>query len=222
MPQTNPTDPKDPDLPQASNSEDSDLIPATAPRRGRTRDEHSRDSIHAATRRLARTSGRYRDVSIEKIASEANASKATIYRWWDCKGDLIREACMLDQIAPPRGVSLHKDLKHLISQLGQVYSEAATAPVIAGAWAELVENRVNQPKETPEFLCPHFEQISAMLAEVFSNARVRGDWQGPFDAEAAYDALNGQILYRIIGRGHRFDEADVARLVEHALLAARP
>lgn len=196
-------------------------VPKQGTRRGRSRDEQSRESIHAATRKLALSSPRYRELSIERIASEANASKATIYRWWDSKADLVCEACLVEPISAAPGVSLEGDLNHLAREQVRVYQNAASAPVFAGAWAELVENRENSPERGEQVRCPQFEQTTAMLSQAFERARVRGEWQGPYNAEDAFDILSGQLLYLLIGRAAEVTDQRIDRIVQHMLLAAQ-
>ncbi len=101
-------------IPQSTSSSDRSVVSPKGPRRGRSRDQQSREAIYEATRKLAHIAPRYRELSIERIAAEANASKATIYRWWDSKADLIREACLVNRIEPAPGVSLREDLAHIV------------------------------------------------------------------------------------------------------------
>ncbi len=196
-------------------------VPTKGSRRGRSRDQQSRDSIYAATRKLALTSPRYRELSIERIASEANASKATIYRWWESKADLVCEACLVEPVAAAPGQSLEGDLDHVAREQVRIYQNAASAPVFAGAWAELVENRENSPENEEQVRCPQFEQTTALLSQAFERARARGEWKGPYNAEDAFDILSGQLLYLLIGRAEEVTDQRIHRIVQHMLLAAQ-
>ena len=202
---------------------DSGPLPIVPAKRGRSRDQQSRAAIHAATRQLAKFSSRYREVSIEKIAAEANASKATIYRWWDSKADLIRDACLLDPFTIPAENSLDANLRHLAEQWTQLYSQAMTRPVLAGTWADSVEANSQRARNgEPIQECPHMRESEALLEKVFRQAVSQGQWQGPYQVKAALAILQGQVFLRVVGEGQGFAEAEYDRLVEHALLAARP
>ncbi len=83
-----------------------------------------------------------------------------------------------------------------------------------------MENRANLPEGVSPTRCPHFEQLTGMLAYAFERATDRGEWQGDYRAEEAYDMLNGQLLYRIIGRREVITEAAIDKLVSHMLVAA--
>ena len=60
-------------------------------RTGRPRDADREDAILAATRALVAEIG-YERLTIEAVAARARASKATIYRRWPGKAELVAEA----------------------------------------------------------------------------------------------------------------------------------
>ncbi|SIS74820.1 TetR/AcrR family transcriptional regulator [Insolitispirillum peregrinum] len=62
---------------------------------GRPRCEETTKAILAATRKLFERSN-LRDMTIEAIAREAGVGKATIYRWWKTKNELVLDACFED------------------------------------------------------------------------------------------------------------------------------
>lgn len=65
------------------------LPPAEGP--GRPRDEGLRTRILHATNTLRQEKG-YGQMTIEGVAKRAECGKATIYRWWDGKPQLVSEA----------------------------------------------------------------------------------------------------------------------------------
>jgi len=59
---------------------------------GRPRSEQSRQAILRSTLNCLRQPGGFPDLSIEAVASDANVSKATVYRWWPTKAALVADA----------------------------------------------------------------------------------------------------------------------------------
>src|SRR4051794_26278049 len=66
-----------------------------ATKRGRPRDERSRQAILGATRDVLVEHG-YGALTIEGIARRAGVGRQTVYRWWPTKADVALEA-MNDQ-----------------------------------------------------------------------------------------------------------------------------
>lgn len=89
--------------------------------RGRAQDK-SRDSlIIKAALELLWEKG-YHCLTMTEIAARAGVSKATLYRRWTAKADLVTDAVeTLDLLSPPAypGTSLHDDLLALIGQVSR-------------------------------------------------------------------------------------------------------
>lgn len=104
------------------------LPPAT---RGRTQDRSRDDRLINATLELLAERG-YHGLTMTDVATRAGASKATLYRRWTTKADLVADA--VDTLSPavsPRypGTSLRDDLLALLEQAGNCdgRSEVVTA-----------------------------------------------------------------------------------------------
>ena len=203
-------------------SETHGVSPASPGVPGRKRSEQSREALLQAARDLSTSVDRYRDISIQAIAKRASSSKATIYRWWSSKAELIREACLCQPIEMPMGSTLHEDVTQAIHNQLEVMRSAASAPVFAGTWAELVENRKLAGKGGPLVDCPLSSQMHNILHAVFERARLRGEWHGPADLQAAYEALFGILFCRLVGQIRDFSDEEVQRLGHLVIEAARP
>ncbi|RYH07587.1 TetR/AcrR family transcriptional regulator [Tropicimonas sp. IMCC6043] len=101
---------------------------------GRPRSERSKAAIHAAVRKLLLKDG-YANLTIEAVAQEAGVSKATIYRWWKTKGELVLEASE-QEIAigsvPDTGGS-RADMDAAIGQLIDTFTRPLASIVIFAA-----------------------------------------------------------------------------------------
>ena len=189
---------------------------------GRKRSEQSREALLQAARELSKSVDRYRDISIQAIAKRASSSKATIYRWWASKAELIREACLTLSIEMPMEKTLHADVNQAIHNQLDIMRNAASAPVFAGTWAELVENRKLAKQPGPHTDCPLSNKMGEILSAVFERARQRGEWSGPANLHAAYETLFGVLFCRLVGQFRDFSDEEVSRLAHLVIEAARP
>lgn len=88
--------------------------------RGRAQDKSRDDLIIGATLELLGENG-YHGLTMTDVAARAGVSKATLYRRWTTKADLVADAvATLNPMDPPRypGTSLRDDLLALMEQAG--------------------------------------------------------------------------------------------------------
>lgn len=99
--------------------------------RGRTQDKSRDDVIISSTLELLSEKG-YNGLTMTDIAARAGVSKATLYRRWTAKADVVADAVgTLNPMVSPRypGTSLRDDLIALLEQVGNCdgNSEIVTA-----------------------------------------------------------------------------------------------
>jgi AcrR family transcriptional regulator len=97
---------------------------AAAPVKGRPRSEAVSQSILEAVLDLIAEHGTVTDVSVEGVAELSGVSKATIYRRWSSKEELIAAAFESIKAPVPEGIphtSLHDDLVFLGNNMRRVY-----------------------------------------------------------------------------------------------------
>ncbi len=191
-------------------------IPAPKPGRPRDRGVHRR--VVECTRQLARQGLSYRDISFDAVSREAGVAKTTLYRWWDSKAELIREACFLDQLKCPDTGSLSDDLEDLIRQEIAAQTGFTSRAIFSALIAELISIAEESEVEVP---CPYQMERCEMISEIFQNAIARGEWAGPVGVESTYEALFGMIFYPCIGRGKKLGAPSIQRLAAHMLSEAR-
>jgi len=88
--------------------------------RGRTQDKSRDDVIISATLELLGEKG-YHGLTMTDVAARAGVSKATLYRRWTAKADVVADAvATLNPMVPPQypGTSLRDDLLALMEQVG--------------------------------------------------------------------------------------------------------
>lgn len=88
--------------------------------RGRSQDRSRDDVIISATLELLGEKG-YHGLTMTDVAARAGVSKATLYRRWTAKADVVADAvATLNPMVPPQypGTSLRDDLLALMEQVG--------------------------------------------------------------------------------------------------------
>ncbi len=88
--------------------------------RGRSQDKSRDDVIISATLELLGEKG-YHGLTMTDLAARAGVSKATLYRRWTAKTDVVADAvATLNPMVPPQypGTSLRDDLLALMEQVG--------------------------------------------------------------------------------------------------------
>jgi AcrR family transcriptional regulator len=168
-------------------------------RGGRPRDP-SRDSvIRAAILRLLADVG-YGALTMDAVAAQAGVGKATIYRRWRTKEDLvvdtIAELHQIDAVQPDTG-SLEGDIRVLLHSL-----VAVVAGPLGAATLSLLSTVPHQPA----------------LAEAFRAGPI-GVWRAAFDDVWARAAERGEVRP---GTGSLAAEATSALLVQRWLLTGQP
>ncbi|MCW2780421.1 MAG: TetR/AcrR family transcriptional regulator [Marmoricola sp.] len=160
----------------------------------------------------------YDRFTMDAVARNAHASKATLYRRWESKPALVTEALVRAKNAPhvedhDTG-SLRSDLiatfcgNHGLSTqgtkvLGAVVTALSTDPEFAELFREM-------------FIAPKI----AVTARIYERARERGEIAGDVDLEIIGPALAGILLHRTFILGIPPDDATVERVVDNVILPA--
>jgi AcrR family transcriptional regulator len=158
----------------------------------------------------------YDNMSMDAVAARARASKATIYRAWPSKPELVMAAvvnCLGRTVEPPDTGSLRGDL---LAQLTMACDAAKgdDGAVIVGllsAAARNAELAETMHKQLYESKCALYESILA-------NARARGEVGEGADPDLLHELLSALILSRRLGRTGPMDDEFITRMVDRVLL----
>ncbi|HEX9343974.1 MAG TPA: TetR/AcrR family transcriptional regulator [Actinomycetota bacterium] len=199
--------------------------PGRGPGRPRSAEAHQR--ILDATLQLLGEQG-FGEMSVEAVATRAGVGKATIYRRWSSKEELVAAAIATlrpevrlidtgnvrdDLIAVAREILRFKkaqasnfnvDLSWLMPRLSM---ETAKHPELHEAYQR-------------EFVRPH----RRVITELIERAVARGELRDDLDPELLTDMLNGTFVYRAAIRCGLFQMDDdlIDRVIDLALEGARP
>jgi AcrR family transcriptional regulator len=170
-----------------------------APKRGRPRSEKARKAILEAAADLLLERG-LTAVSMDAVATRAEVSKATIYRWWPTKQTLALDALYHEWAAvPPPGDtgSLHGDLLSLLRPWARLASKRTYGRAIAALLTEAQTDPAFAQEYRARFVEPRRDQARA----IFRRAIKRGEIPASTKIEVALDLLYGPIYHRLL-HGH--------------------
>lgn len=161
----------------------------------------------------------YHKLTLDAVAREARASKATLYRRWESKPALVIDALIKAKDMPdpelPNTGTLRGDLigtfcgAHGIanSRATEVLGAVLTAVSTDDEFARLFRERFIAPK-------------LAVTEAIYAQAIGRGEIPADIDLEIIGPALAGVILHRAYLMGNPPDEELITRVIDHLILPA--
>lgn len=183
---------------------------ATACTRGRPRDPKIDERILATALEQLAADG-YAGMTIDGVARAAGVSKATIYRRWTDKNDLVTAAITCSKA--PDAEDLEGSARERVTALLQ----AARERMIDGPGMVVQRQVLAEAGRNPELVRLHRERTIgprvAILRRVLEEGVARGEIRPDADLDLACDLLNGSWMARW-ARGERFDRDWADRVVE--------
>ena len=183
-------------------------------RPGRPRSEQADRAILDAALSLFAESGP-EGLCIEKVAARAGVGKATIYRRWPGKEDLLLDAlaALKAPLPAPKGKSVRSDL---VALLDAMCAESAD-PRRARQFALLQGEGLKYPRLMARYMETVVEPRREVVRSVLRRGVATGELRQEADVEAALFMLTGAVLAR--GRhGQEPVEDGYARRVVDELL----
>lgn len=184
-------------------------------RSGRPRDGEREAAILAATRELVAETG-YERLTIEAVASRARASKATIYRRWPGKAELVAEALRCRPVALP----VMPDTGDLREDM--VQGILAFVADLTEHDAGLMIGLVTAMRRDPVLAAMIREQTVSCRRDAASawlqRAVARGQISPAVDIDVVADLVPAVVFMRLLVTGEPVDEPFVGRLVDSVLL----
>jgi AcrR family transcriptional regulator len=186
------------------------------PRRGpgRPRSAEADRAILAATVALLAEAG-FAAITMERVASSAGVGKATVYRRWASKVDLVIDAIRtgMHDIEPPGTGSLRQDLVTLMSVQIDWLRDSDTGRMVAGLSAEIQHNAELADALRTNLIISRRAVVRRLLADAVLSGEVRSD----ADLDVVLDLLYGAIHFRVLVTGEPL-EADLASKIVDAVL----
>ena len=152
-------------------------------------------------------------MSIEGVADKAGVSKATIYRWWQSKGELALDALVVELVAKLKTIrdtgSVREDLRAYVRAVVRTYGN----PTIGRTQAAIVGEMQSDPVLRKAYRERVSEPLRKESREIFSRAIRRGEISPDTDADLVLDLLIGAVFFRLL-----FDRGPLTGAVADSLV----
>jgi AcrR family transcriptional regulator len=191
-----------------------------SPRRpGRPRSERADRAIIDAALSLFAEDGPA-GLCIEKVAARAGVGKATIYRRWPGKEDLLLDAIAALQapLPEPAGRSVREDLVTLLSAM----RDSVADPRRTREFALLLGEGAKYPRLMARYAETVLEPRREVIRSVLRRGVATGELRASVDIEAALFMLTGAVLARGKYEPGSFPPGYVERVVDELLLGLAP
>jgi len=181
------------------------------PRIGRPREQRADRAILHATLELMSAHG-VSALRMDDVAGRAGVGKATIYRRYRSKDELLTAAiaALVREIGVPDTGSTRDDLLALMQGAVDVYSGSVEAGVMPALVDAMSRDGELARLVREEFLA----ERRAALRAVLERGVERGDLRPDLDRELALDVLGGPLFYRLLVTGGPIDQALAEGVVE--------
>ncbi len=192
----------------------------TTPRAlGRPRDERADRAILRAAIELIAAQG-VRELRMDDVAGRARVGKATIYRRYRSKEELVTAAvsALVSEIAVPDTGSTRADLAALMRSAVEVYSGSVDAAVMPSLVDAMSRDAALARSVREGFLAGRREALRAVLERGVERSDLRAD----LDLELALDVLAGPLFYRLLITGGPIDRRLADGVVELILRGFAP
>jgi AcrR family transcriptional regulator len=190
-------------------------------RPGRPRSEQAEQAIIEATLDLFAEQG-FEGVCVEAVAARAGVGKATIYRRWPNKEELLLAALssLKSPYPEPKGESVRDDLVAMLS----VMCADMADPRKARRYALLLGEGEKYPRLMARYKETVVQPRRELMRSVIRRGIASGELRADIDVEIAVLALTGTVLAKGKEADARLDGDLAARVVDELMLglAARP
>jgi len=186
---------------------------------GRPRSAEAHQAILTAAIALVREVG-YDAVAMDAIAARAGVGKATVYRRWSTKEELVAEAIggIVRAIPVPDTGTTAGDVLALMRIALAMYADPATGALLSGLVAAMARSAPIAAAVRDGFVASWRDAVRRVL----ERGVARGDLRARLDAELALDLLFGPLFHRYLLTGQRLDERLARGVVDVALRGLAP
>ncbi|MGO8964928.1 MAG: TetR/AcrR family transcriptional regulator [Mycobacterium sp.] len=168
----------------------------------------------AVTLQLLREHG-YDRLTVDAVAATARASKATVYRRWPSKAELVLAAFIegVRQVAvPPETGTLRGDLLHL----GRAICQQAQQQ--AGTIRAVLVEASRHPALNDALQHQFLDERKALIQEILQQAADRGEIDESVISDELWDLLPGYLIFRSIMPSRPATEHTVQALVDDVII----
>src|SRR6266699_1685345 len=162
---------------------------------GRPRSEEARKAVIRSTLALLKRTG-FHELTIEAVAAQAGVGKATVYRWWSNKAELIIDAFVSAVEKELRFPSAGPVLQSIHVQMRR------WAVIFRTPLGQIVATVIGAGQSDPEILEafrshwvePRRIEARRLLGQAIKNGEIRAD----LDPDTILDLLYGPLYIRLL------------------------
>jgi len=162
----------------------------------------------------------YDRLTMDAVATRAKASKATLYRRWRTKADLVIEAIIATKgptVIPDTG-SLRQDLLDMFCGMGGM-TDGKSINLLGSLITAIHRDEEFAAAYRRDFIGPKMEAART----VYRRAQERGEIRSDVDVDLISAALPGVVLHRVYILGEMPTQELIASVIDQIILpAARP
>jgi AcrR family transcriptional regulator len=193
-------------------------LAAGARRPGRPRDARADTAILAAAGEVLAEQG-LPGFTVDAVAARAGVAKATIYRRWPSRSELLLETAVMAavEVPDPDTGSLREDLVTLLQGLAHKMRDTLAGQILPAVVAEAAVN----PEMKDAFavhVCDRRERVLRAIRRGMDRGELRDDVDPSFVA----DLLGGPIFMRVLMIDAPIDDALVETTVDAVLYGLTP
>lgn len=182
---------------------------------GRPRDARADDAILEAALDTLIEVG-YERLIVERVAERAGVAKATVYRRWPSKQELVVAALesLHAPLQTPDSGDIRADLTVLIRQAQQFLTQTKAGRVLPRMVGEFATGSPVGRAFMARVLLPRMADVQ----QVLERAKQRGDLREDLDLDLALPQIMGPILFLyLLGKLHDLDAEFPERFTRHVL-----
>lgn len=168
--------------------------------RGRPRSKEREREILAATINMLVTDG-YDAMTIEGVAAAAGAGKATLYRRWRCKADLVIDAIRSHIALRADIIETGDILADMRSFLEQMHADLIGPD--GALLATFMAERLRHPALAEAFEAQYVSLKRSRLRDLVRSAVTRGDLPADTDVDLLADVGPSLMIYEFVQRRGR-------------------
>ena len=188
---------------------------ARALHRPRVEGDREREILEAALAILTEVG--YDRLTMDAVAARAKASKATLYRRWSTKANLVIDALHHQQepYELPDTGSLRGDLQAAFCGLGGLDDPDAVA-----RFSAVITAITRDPEFAEAFRRDVINPKLDATRQIWERAKARGEIHGDVDVELLEPALAGIVLHRVFVMGQLPDQDLITRVIDQIIIPA--
>lgn len=191
------------------------MRPNTRSRRpGRPRSDKARQAILASTLELLEEVG-FASLCIETIADRAGVSKATVYRWWKNKAEVVVEAFLStvgSELLFDSGEPVQAALRNQMLRLAKIFNGSMGTVI-----ASVIGAGQSQPEMLKAFRYGWIEPRRKDARRLIRQQMHRGNVRNDVSPDIILDLLYGAFYFRLLVRKGSIDKAFVESIADIVL-----